>query len=151
MRNMISNDWHRLWRDAVSLLIAFAVLPAVGCGDGLGGEIAVTGKVTFGGKPVDAGIIFFSADKSGAGFRAPMQKDGSYQLTLLHVKPGDTFKIFFTPREISPGEPAKVDGSGIPIPAEPQIPSKYFDAEASGLTAKIAEIAPQTLDFVLSE
>lgn len=148
--NLYVMEWRQQSRGVALLFALLAILPLAGCDDGLGGEVEVTGKVTFEGKPVNAGLIFFSADKSGAGFRAEMQKDGSYQLTLLRVKAGDTFKIFFTPRDIAPGEPAKVDGSGIPIPSEPKIPSKYFDAESSGLTAKITEMASQTLNFDLT-
>lgn len=126
-----------------------AGLLLVGCGEGLGGEVAVTGKVTINGKPVNAGVIWFTADKSGAGFNADMQPDGRYTLTLLQVKPGDTFKVFFAPRDVRPGEPAKVDAAGVALPIEPNVPSKYYDAISGGLTATVPELQPQTFDFDL--
>jgi len=62
-----------------AVLVAFALLACAGCGGDLGYDIS--GKVTFDGKPIPQGKIYFSPDgaknnKGGTGYADI--KDGSY-------------------------------------------------------------------------
>lgn len=120
-----------------------------GCDDGTGHEVRVSGRVIVGGQPIKNLVIWFIADKSGSGFQANIQSDGQYMLTLLDVKPGDSFQIAIAEPD-TPGAGAKLDSAGIPVVEGTRILSKYYDASTSGLTATIESTEPQTFDFTLT-
>ncbi len=137
------------------LILGITATPLVltGCGSGeayTGKTVTLSGKVTKGTVPVtDAGILVIAA-KSAAAFRSDLTSDGSYQVQLIDVVPGDEFQVAFGPRETTAGE-AAVDAAGLPVSTPPQLPKRYLDAATSGLKLAATGESRQTQDFVLEE
>ena len=124
---------------AVSILGLAFLLTSLGCERGPEPLVAVSGQVSYGGKPLPTGTVAFTPDPqrggTGQAVHAEIQKDGSYRLrtggldgvaagwyrvTVLAVEqplvelPKDSFLI---PRSL--------------------IPEKYRDPEQSGLTREV--------------
>lgn len=127
-------------------MFAFLVT-ACGADPESGESVQVSGKVTLDGEPVSDGTIWFASDRSGAEFNTLLEADGTYDLTLLDVFPGESFGIYIG--GISPEEGAE-DEDGNPLPdSPPPVPAKFQEAATSGLTAKIEEEGNRTFDFEL--
>ncbi|MGE3803405.1 MAG: hypothetical protein AB7K24_01890 [Gemmataceae bacterium] len=126
------------------------VTAAAGCSGGRGPTVQVSGKVTLDGEPLPHGAIWFTSPRSGAGFTANIQPDGTYSVQVLDVKMGETYGVHLGGREPAPGEPVKLDGVGNLEIAMPGVPPRYFESTTSGLTAVIASSSPQTFDFDLN-
>lgn len=128
------------------LLIGSLTLFALGCG-GNGGFTAVSGTVTYDGKPLTNGDITLIPDGPGENASGQIDENGRFTLTTFNpkdgVKPG-TYKI----RIASYNSEAKMDD---PTTGKLAIPQKYFDATKSGLTVTIEAKASQTLDLNLSK
>jgi len=116
-----------------------SVLAASGCGSGGPSMGRVSGKVTAGGKPLEAGTVtFISTDGQRPNATGAIQPGGSY--TLQTVDPGDgavvgDYKVAITDvdsKELNTALP------GAPVTApKSAIPKNYQDANSSGLTAKV--------------
>ena len=120
-----------------------------GCQRGreFGPTVEVSGKVTLDGKPFSEGSIWFTSLRSGAGFHTELGPDGSYSVSILDVKIGETYAVFIGGVEPKGDE---VDGAGIPVgPAPPPVPAKYRDGTTSGLTATIDNPEKAACDFEL--
>lgn len=75
------NDWTCGRRSAGALVLALLVVAAVGCGGGSGGRYRVSGKVTFAGKPIPVGRIYFDPNlaKKNDGLQGTAEiKNGEY-------------------------------------------------------------------------
>ncbi len=77
-------------RNLFATFAAVLVCCVAGCGDEFGKPVAVTGKVTIGGKPVEKGRIIFSAnDKKLPGelrnVATELKPDGTYLLDKVYV------------------------------------------------------------------
>jgi hypothetical protein len=115
--------------------------------------IAVSGTVTYQGRPVEgANVIFHPTDGSTAlASQAVTDANGRYELAT-HVGVGK-----FKPG-IEPGKYAvaltKLDTAGISTTLAPPknlLPQKYANQSTSGLTADVARAQENTFDFALSD
>lgn len=119
----------------------FAVLAVVaGCGPR---AVAVTGKVTYQGKPVVYGTVTLMA-ADGSIHQIGINTDGTYQLDRVPVGPATVSvsspdpapsararKLGESDGRPRPGPPAVPPGAWFPLPA------KYADPSMSGLTLQV--------------
>jgi predicted small lipoprotein YifL len=138
-------------RSTVQLLCSAAILATV-CGCGRAGPAywPVRGKVTFQGKPVAVGQIRFSNPAAGIDVVESLDTDGQYAIITGDRKglPEGQYQVAVIPKlDFSK---VKCDTSGRPIPSTmpssaernpPNIPQKYHDPAASGLTATVKPTA----------
>ena len=114
----------------------------------MGPTVEVSGKVTLDGKPFSEGSIWFTSPRSGAGFQANLGSDGTYSLSILDVKIGETYGVFIGGIEAE--DENELDENGHPKGVSvPPVPAKYWESITSGLTAKIDKAEKLTFDFEL--
>ena len=120
----------------------FALLVA-GCG-GSSGMAPVSGSVTYKGKPVaKANVSFTPVEGTGRAAAGFTDDSGRYTLGTLTASDGaraGKYRAAVIAR--GPDRPPKAGetGSGMPgemMPGDPVIPTKYFQAETSGLTFEV--------------
>ncbi len=115
-----------------------------------GPEMArVTGKVTYGGKPVPKGTITFIPVAEGRNAVGALGPDGTYRLQT--EQPGDGALLGDYKVTISAHDEAVLDY----IPAKPVAPkllapAKYEDPKTSDLKATIKS-GSNTIDFALTD
>ena len=112
-------------------LVALVLAPCWGCGLGAGGGAAlslvpVKGKVTYKGKPLSSGVIYFECDGYGRPATGKLQSDGTY--TLGTLKDGDG---------VAAGTHLVTLGNFDKTLAKDRTLSKYANAKSSGLTALV--------------
>jgi len=104
-----------------------------GCSKGekdLGPSGGVSGTITFKGKPVQEGTVFFEDSSKGLGGKAPISPPGAFKSTM--DLPQGKYKVTVLPL------PPK-DASGQSLASEAaDIPRKYHNAKTSGLTIDIS-------------
>jgi hypothetical protein len=109
------------WLGAV---VIFATLMAsvVGCGQGgTGGRLAISGNVTFQGKPLGTGTIEFS---STGGFSGAMITNGKYEIPAEKGLPPGTYLV-----KIS----SAAEDPSAPVPEMPGMPEDGAGGEAQEL------------------
>lgn len=122
---------------------------------------AVSGKVTYQGKPVPQGTVTFYPQAGGRPSIGHIESDGTY--VLSSVKPGDgaalgEYRVAIEARKVTgaPAEPTsfqdELEGKFPAAAAAPKIewlvPQEYSSAETSGLTATV-EDKDNVIDFNL--
>ena len=136
----------------LGLLLVALLLP--GCGDGRPRTIAVRGRVTHDGKPLEAGTITFQPAQTPEGIpRRPavgqIQPDGTYVVSTFEkgdgALPGE-YRVAITSYV---GEPPIEVLEESPPPRPSRIPLKYTSPATSGLKVTIPPDArgPVTRDF----
>lgn len=139
-------------------------LSACGCGGPKGPPfVPVEGRVTFAGKPVTVGEIFFAPDIS-KGADGPMsvgelRTDGSYSLRGPGGRVGaviGSHRVYLAmPGRQAPVPPLIVDGKEIPQDEPPPaslprgFPDRLFGPDSSGLTAEVVEGSVNTINFAI--
>ena len=139
------------------LLLAFVCLAlSSGCGPSGPETAPVTGKVTFGSKPVAEGAIKFWSEADGTLAVGQLNAEGNYQLTTHPDRKGATLGTHrVTIRSVrtifvggsSPSDVGKKDA----VAKEKLvwlIPPRYDDRRASPLKAEVKS-GPNTVDFNL--
>lgn len=131
---------------SAGLGLALAAAPGlVGCG-GEPGLVKVTGTITYKGKPVTKGWIYFTPKKGGTrAADSVIDSSGNYRLGTFDVGDGaypGAYQVSIVSRgddkEKPTGKKARavmdedMQGTG-----EPLVPKKYFSAETSGLEAEV--------------
>jgi hypothetical protein len=104
----------------------------------------VSGKVTFQGRPVAAGMIRFSNPKAGVDMMAQLQPDGGYEIVQAQGKGlpvGDYQIAIMPPRANIPLGPMKAPTKQ---QTYPEIPERYRSPTTSGL---LLTIKPDTGPF----
>lgn len=142
-------------RSTVQLLGCAAILAVLwGCGRSGPAYWPISGKVTFQGKPVAVGQIRFCNPKQGIDVIESLRADGQY--TIITGKrqglPEGQYQVAIVPKlDFSRMKRAP---DGLPIPSTmpsaaernpPNIPQKYHDPAASGLTVTVKS-EPNTFD-----
>jgi hypothetical protein len=134
----------------VALLLAASGLLIAGCGKNELGTVAVSGTVTFDGKPLDNGTVrFVPVDQKGRMALGKILEDGKFVLATAGsdgVIPGE-YKISIQSQKMTAEVPAKDRELGIGG-KESAIPDKFTKPETSGLTEKIS--GARTIDFNLT-
>jgi hypothetical protein len=150
------------------LLVAGLLALAVGCGPNYKTRAMVKGKVTIGGKPLTAGSVMFLGKNNLSGSSA-IDKEGNYivndaplgevriTVSVPSLPPGGIARMKAGPGlaaaketgSVNPGNPGqKISIMGdMPTHVVP-IPSKYANAETSGLTYTV-QSGEQTHDIPL--
>jgi hypothetical protein len=130
-------------RTPCSLAILLLSLLTVGCGGG-STTAAVSGRVTYKGKPVPkANVSFVPAEGTGRAASGFTDDGGRYTLGTLSTSDGAApgkYRVGVIAR--GPDRPPKPGetGSGMPgemMPGDPVIPVKYFTPDTSGLTFEV--------------
>ena len=119
------------------IVALFLLSLSVGCG----GNVTVTGKVTFAdGTPLTEGQVNF--ESSGLSSRGSIQSDGTYSLETGESKgiPRGSYQVSITgfggPKMVDvapPGSPPQMR----PVFRESPIDRKYFNPDTSGLTCEV--------------
>jgi hypothetical protein len=126
-----------------------AIMACAGCGGAPEGPPvgAVTGQVTFEGKPVQAGQVSFVSDKEGRLFTSNIQS-GGYKLVSQFGNgiPVGTYNVRVTPPAAEPASLAPAADEKPKVEDAQDIPKKYRDPATSGLTAEV-KAGPNTLNF----
>lgn len=130
--------------------LAVAALAFVtGCGESNPTTGAVTGKVTYKGKPVSNGLIQFVPQGDGNAATGEITPDGTYELTTYVKGDGARPGSYKVSVQVFPTEE---EGAGLPgaefAGKKPPIPPKYNSADTSGLSADVKE-GENKLDFDL--
>lgn len=137
------------------VLLAFSLLIAIGCGGG--GAAAVSGHVTYKGKPVaNADVTFIPESSDGKPASGRTDEGGRYSLSTPTKGDGaipGKYKIHIIAR--GPERPPKPGESitGMPgemMPGEALIPQKYFVADSSGLKFEVKR-GTNTANFDLAD
>ena len=98
----------------------------VGCGSGGPQMGSVSGKVTYEGQPLTAGIVTFVDDEIGSGASAKLDASGNYHIPSVRI---GEYTVAVQNMPPPPG------GKFVEL----DIPDKYQDLESSGLTATVEE------------
>jgi hypothetical protein len=131
----------------VGILLGSCLLYAWGCGRKMGPTVRVQGKVTLDGQPFSQGCVWFSSAKSGAGFHGNLRSDGTYSVSILDVRPGETYGVFIGGVEPDPKQDdANSNPAGLAVPP---VPAKYRESATSGLKLTLDGAKTQTFDIEL--
>jgi len=115
-----------------------------GCGGSSSGTAAVSGRVTYKGKPVaNANVSFTPAEGASRAATGLTDANGRFTLGTFSTSDGalpGNYRIGVIAR--GPDRPPKPGetGSGMPgemMPGDPTIPTKYFAPNTSGLTHEV--------------
>jgi hypothetical protein len=114
---------------------------------------AVSGQVTYGGKPLPNAVVAFmnASDPNATPGTGVTNSSGKYSLKLSADEvgvPPAKYKVGVTAWEKQPsmsGPEGKAD------PGTPAIPQTYFDPNMSGLTATVENRSSQTINFDLKK
>jgi hypothetical protein len=135
----------RRWAALFGVLGVFAA----GCGDDRQKTAAVSGKITYNGRPVPNGTVTFIPDPAGPPATGEIQPDGTYTLTT-YVKgdgavPG-RHKVVVVAMDDAAG---KLPEERKPLPP-PIVPAKYTSPATSTLTADV-KAEDNTINFDLKD
>jgi len=127
-------------------VIILGLVQIIGCGPAAPPPTAtVSGQVTYKGKPVSVGQIWFNAPEKGYSANAPLNAEGKYEISK--DLPPANYKVYLTPPRITtPPKPGEA-----PPPTEAlQVPDRYQTEQMSGLTANVVA-GTQKIDFPLPD
>lgn len=145
----------RKYRVGFVQAVMFVFLITVwGCGDGHPARSAVTGTVSYNGKPLSIGSLVFIPVSGGPPAQGKIDRDGNYYMGTFDeddgVIPG-SYKVMITALT-SPGGSGlpedAVDGNAGPVS---MIPEWYGDMEKSGLLVMVEPDKDNTIDFPLTD
>jgi hypothetical protein len=118
---------------------AFLLLCLAAAG-GCGGEVrgTVSGRVTFQGKLVTAGLVGFQNSELGVHMTAPLGADGTYEVITAQGKglPLGTYRVFVAPP--LPDLPLGAPDPAMKPPDLSQVPVRYMRAETSGIVVEVS-------------
>lgn len=137
----------RLARLADPLWVGLLLLPLAGCGPTGPVRLAVTGNVTFGGKPLDSGTIgFYPRQLDGAFLGEATIVNGRYSIPASDgLRPGDYLVQVSSP---IPNSTAPNDGTpGSVKLAQDRIPTRYNTK--SKLAATVTLAGPNRFNYDL--
>jgi len=137
-------------RLAVILGLLVSVCWCVGCGSEGPPVGSISGKVTYNGEPVTGGIVTLFNQQTGIGAGGELDASGTYHIELIQT--GD-YQVAIAPEppDLAAMEAihlGKMPRETIVQPPPLNIPARYQNAEASGLTATAKE-GTNTVDFSL--
>jgi hypothetical protein len=117
--------------------VSLWLLPLLACAAGCGSP-KVSGKVTYNGEPLRAGIVSITAANGWVG-TSQINEDGTY--SIANVPPGSA-KIAVDNLSSEPGRKLPPNVKHRPPKSEPtqtpvKIPAKYKKPETSGLTCEV--------------
>lgn len=139
--------------------LALALAPGLaGCG-GEPGLVKVTGRVTYKGKPVPKGQVYFTPEKGGRAADGALDADGNYRLGTFDLGDGayaGAYQVSVVARgeDKAPptGKKARVvmeedmQGTG-----EPLVPRKFLSPETSQLKAEVSADKSNHFEFDLTD
>lgn len=134
----------------------FATIP--GCG-GEPGMARVKGRITYKGKPVTTGEVFFTPEEAGKrGAKSVIDSSGNYVLTTYERGDGaysGKHKVSVISQGPDKPIPPKMKGrmmeEDMQGTGDPLIPRKYFSVQTSGLGAEVVDGKSNIFDFDLQD
>ncbi len=132
------------------MMLALVLLMTVsGCGrnDDLPETASTEGTVSWQGQPVAGATVAFSPESGGKIASAKTDEDGHYELTTF--EPYDGAIVGQHAVTIVKRVPMPPPHISVPDAGKPLIPSKYFAAQTSGLTADVKAGESNVYDFTL--
>lgn len=158
-----------------SVSTVLVVVLVVGCGgDDLGKRYAVSGTITYKGKPLPKGSIAFISDKPDGRGASGVIEDGKYQLTTQTANDGafpgtyqitindivvDTAAAEAETKKLAAKKNVQIGLPGMVDPAQQakalrkaanNVPAKYVSAATSGLKAEV-KASSNKIDFELTD
>ena len=119
-------------------VLVLLTLTPTGC-ENRDGLCKVSGKVTFQGEPVSAGLVLLANAEKGIQVTAKLRPDGSFDLKMASgfgLLPG-TYQVAITPPRVEfPIDPTKAPSI---IRTQHNIPARYGDTATSELTLAVKE------------
>lgn len=99
----------------------------------------VSGRVTFQGKPVAAGVVRFSSPQMGIDMTAEIRPDSTYEIVRAHGPglPEGTYQVAIMPLRVGRSKGSAVENLPKRPNQHPDIPKKYRDPSTSGLTLTV--------------
>jgi hypothetical protein len=135
-------------RRIVILVIGPALCWLAGCSNNPLGREKISGKVTFQGKPLDAGEIEFSPLGQEPTQSGTTIKNGVYNLSTEHGLPPGTYRVMIS--SMKGGWTAEAREAGRPrTRAVEQLPAKYNTK--SELTVEVKKGGANRFDFDLTQ
>jgi hypothetical protein len=140
-------------RQSLILLFALAVITttAPGCNKSIHTLTPVTGKVTYRGKPVPLGTVFFQPER-GQPAMGDIQPDGTFRMTTPGEGDGAAVGknlVYIISRG---GENASKESLRDALPTgRSLVPEKYFSCDPSGLTVDVQPGVNQPVVFNLTD
>ena len=126
-------------RRETTLTAAFLLLALglSGCGSSAEKPYPVSGRVTFQGKPVWAGVIRFSNPQAAVDMTADLRPDGTYEVVRVSGKglPAGTYQVAVLPPRRD--RPMGLIEKSTKHPPVPDIPAKYHQPSTSGLSLTV--------------
>ena len=140
------------------LLIMIVLVSAVGCGRKGPPHAPVVGTIRYQGQPViGANVAFTPVEKGGRSATGITDEQGSYRLETLGLGEGALVGKHLVcvglrgaPPPLSPKESQLPEMAQRRQLGKPLIPIKYFTPEKSGLSAEVANVSENRLDFNLT-
>jgi hypothetical protein len=127
-------------RLAVLLELVVCFCCCAGCGSPALPTGSVSGKVTYNGQPLTAGVVTFINEKAGIGASSEIDASGSYRVASIRTGEYNGAIHRQPPKPESPKQDAEA--------RKLNIPDKYQAPQTSGLTATVKE-GKNTADFRL--
>jgi hypothetical protein len=131
---------HNLLKSPLHILLC--VVAAACSGSKLPATAAVSGTVTYKGKPLPNAEISFIPEGGGRAASGRTDESGRFTLGTFSIDDGALIgkhRVSVSAR--GPDRPAKAgEGSGMPggtVPGDPLIPMKYFSPVSSGLVQEV--------------
>jgi len=131
---------------ALALPLAGLLLLACGCGDPLNKQ-AVSGKVTFKGKPLEHGKIEFSPLDGQTTLMLAAISNGEYSIPAKQGLSPGKYKVMINAPEGANLNPSGPPGSDLGPPPTELIPARYN--EKSDLRAEVIKGGANVFDFTL--
>jgi hypothetical protein len=132
-----------------ALTLAITILAQQGSGCRRSDMVAVSGRVTFEGRPVPQAVVRFLHDARPMAVGGT-DADGRYRLTTR--QPGDgaylgRCKVMIAPWVAAPGDSSEAPAE----PVRPDIPAIFRVAVSSPLAVEVAAEGPNQFDFELGK
>lgn len=134
----------------IRMAMLLMVLACLGCGAGNSLDLqAVSGSVTFDGKPLEQGSIQFVPQDNATGLLSgALITAGTYSIPQDKGLPPGKYTVRISSADRSSNAPASPPGMESSVPAKERIPARY-NAE-SQLTAEVTAGGDNTFDFPLT-
>lgn len=149
------------------LFVSIGLVLLAGCGSKLGTGGALSGKITYNGKPINGAVVFFHPiSGEGKDFDVTTTQEGTF--TATNLPPGE-YKVYVEPSRMPAGAvkgPEVPKGMDASKAAEMQkkfqqmrggeaptisFPKKYHKAETSDLKCTITQGKKQPLNLELKD
>ncbi len=138
----------RIRRASWLILLVISALGVPGCGPGRE-RGTLTGTVTFQGRPVTDGEVFFYDDADAVYMTASIKPDGTFEVVTAEGKGiwAGNYRVAVAPRRVDPEIGVPTQPTVIPRPSD--IPPRYWTPKTSGIEFEVKEGENRPLEIEL--